>query len=657
MAVDPASGPTPADPAPTIPRAPTSPPPEEPRQGDDPAWERRFRAARVGLPDWAQDAPDRCAVVASADGVLEVHSWDRSTGALTRATRRKEGTAGGAVDPSGDWIWWFDDGDGDEFGVWRRQPFGSGPGTHTPATDLEAAYPAGLALGRGGLTIVGRADDSYGTRIHVLAPGSGTRLLYEHAEDAGVGVLSEDDTLVAISHSEHGDSRHPALRVVQVADGSTVAELWDGPGKSVEPLGFAPRHGDGRMLVLHERRGRGELLLWDTTTGTQTELGLGLDGEVSDADWFPDGSALLVTVDHVARSRLYRVDLPDGDDPPQVDPVGPADGCVLASTTRPGGQAWALWSSAAEPPAVRDLDGGVVLVPPGQLAPASVPVEDIWVDGPGGQVHALLRRPAAGPQTRPFGEHQDEGSAPGQRGGRPAGASAPGPLPLVVEIHGGPTAHDADAFRPYPSAWVDHGYAVVQVNYRGSTGYGSAWRDALEARVGHTELEDVVAVRDRLVATGVADPERVVLTGASWGGYLTLLGLGTYPDRWTVGVAGVPVADYLAAYEDEMEGLKAFDRSLFGGSPTDVPDRYRDSSPLTYVDAVRAPVLILAGENDPRCPIRQIENYVTALAERGTPHEVYRYDAGHGSLVDAERVRQARAELDFAARRLPPARG
>jgi dipeptidyl aminopeptidase/acylaminoacyl peptidase len=223
-----------------------------------------------------------------------------------------------------------------------------------------------------------------------------------------------------------------------------------------------------------------------------------------------------------------------------------------------------------------------------------------------------------------------------------------------VDVHGGPTAHDVDAFRAKPSAWVDHGFAVVQVNYRGSTGYGSAWRDALEARVGHIELEDIVAVRDHLVATGVADGDRVVLAGASWGGYLTLLGVGVHPDRWAVGIADVPVADYLAAYEDEMEGLKAFDRSLFAGSPQEVPERYRDSSPLTYVDAVRAPVMILAGQNDPRCPIRQIENYLAALRARGAAHEVYRYDAGHGSLVDDERVRQVRAEIDFVRRHLPP---
>jgi dienelactone hydrolase len=598
-----------------------------------PAWERRFRAPRVGLPDWADDAPDRCAVVATTGGVLEVHSWDRSTGALTRLTNRKEGTVHAAIEPDGSAVWWFDDGDGDEYGVWRRQPFGAGPGDGVEdPTGLPAAYSAGLALGRG-VAVVGRGDDGYGTRIHVVRQGRPACLVYEHAEDATVGDLSEDGTLLAIVHSEHGDSRHPAVRVLRLTDegtsGGTVAELWDGEGKGLDVEGFAPVMGETRLLLSHERHGRNELLVWDVATGAQRELDLGLPGDVSGADWFHDATALLVSVDHEARTRLYRVDLA-GERPLAPQPVGRTDGTVGAATVRPDGDVWTLSSSAAQPPAVRDLAGDVVVAPPGPVAPVSVPVEDVWVDGPGGRVHALLRRPVAAD-----------------------GTPLAGPLPLVVDVHGGPTHHDTDAFRAYPSAWVDHGYAVVQVNYRGSTGYGSAWRDALDAEVGHVELEDVVAVRDHLVATGVADGERVVLAGASWGGYLTLLGLGLFPDRWALGLAGVPVADYVAAYEDEMEGLKAFDRSLFGGSPQEVPEKYRHSSPLTYVDAVRAPVLVLAGENDPRCPIRQIENYVAALADRGIDHEVYRYDAGHGSLVDDERVRQTRAELDFAARHLP----
>src|SRR5205085_6731675 len=138
-----------------------------------------------------------------------------------------------------------------------------------------------------------------------------------------------------------------------------------------------------------------------------------------------------------------------------------------------------------------------------------------------------------------------------------------------------------------------------------------------------------------------------------WGGYLTLLGLGTQPDVWAVGLAAVPVADYVTAYNDEMEGLKALDRTLLGGTPEEVPERFRASSPLTYVDEVRAPVYISAGVDDPRCPIRQVENYVQRLEQRGHPHEVYRYDAGHGSLVVEERIKQVRLELDFAQRYVP----
>ncbi len=586
-----------------------------------PVWERRFRAGRVGLPEWAEDAPDRCVVAATVHGVLEVHSFDAATGRLRRATERPEGTSGATIDPAGEFVWWFDDTAGDEFGVWRRQPFGSGPGEGVEdPLGLPAAYPAGLAIGRSGVVVAGGSDDEHGTRVHVVAGGT-SRVLYAHREDAWVADLSPDEELVAISQSEHGDSRHPDLRVLRLSDGSVVRELSDGPGKGVSPVAFSPVPGDARLLVEHERAGRAELLVLDVATGEETPVVLGVPGEVAGAEWTRDGRGLVVLVDHHARTLLHRVDLTTG----HVEAIGPSGGSVGAATARPDGDVWLVWSSAQRPPAVRTLAGDVLLRAPGEPAPESVPVEDVWVDGDGGRVHALLRRPAG----------------------------AEGPLPLVVEVHGGPTAHDTDAFRAYPSTWVDEGFAVVQVNYRGSTGYGSVWRDALEARVGHTELADVAAVADHLVATGVADPQRLVLAGASWGGYLTLLGLGTQPQRWAVGLAAVPVADYVAAYEDEMEGLKAFDRSLFGGSPQQVPGKYEDASPITYVDAVRAPVLVLAGQNDPRCPIRQIENYLARLEALGVVHETYRYDAGHGSLLDDERVRQMRVELDFVRRHLP----
>ncbi|MCX4639763.1 S9 family peptidase [Streptomyces sp. RPA4-5] len=612
-----------------------------------PDWEKRFRAPRIGLPDWAEDAPDRSLFVSNATGTFELYTWDRATGKQRQATDRPNGTTDGTLSPDGRSIWWFSDTDGDEFGVWMRQPFEGGP--DEPATPgLAPSYPGGLAIGRDGTAVVGCSTDEEGSTVHVVRPGEAPVEIYRHRESAGVGDLSHDGSLIALEHTEHGDAMHSAIRVVR-PDGSTVAELDDTKGGTEElglsVMGFAPVDGDARLLVGHQRRGRWEPMIWDPLTGVETALDIELPGDVG-ADWYPDGSALLVEHEYQARSELWRYELGtpgghgaaggagsgagDGDGDAAAGATGAAGpltrvetpaGTVSGATARPDGTVEFLWSSAAQPPEVRSTSGEVVLDPPGMKAPGSVPVRDVWVEGPGGRIHALVQQPA--------GE---------------------GPFPTVFDIHGGPTWHDSDAFASAPAAWVDHGFAVVRVNYRGSTGYGRAWTDALKHRVGLIELEDIAAVRAWAVSSGLADPERLVLSGGSWGGYLTLLGLGTQPDAWAVGLAAVPVADYVTAYNDEMEALKAMDRTLLGGTPEEVPERFAASSPLTYVDAVRAPVYISAGVNDPRCPIQQVENYVQRLAGRSHPHEVYRYDAGHGSLVVEERIKQVRLELDFAQR-------
>ncbi|MCL6291506.1 prolyl oligopeptidase family serine peptidase [Streptomyces sp. 43Y-GA-1] len=587
-----------------------------------PEWEQRFRAPRVSLPDWAEDAPDRSLFVSNATGTYELYAWDRASGRQRQVTDRPNGTTDGVLTPDGEAVWWFSDTDGDEFGVWMRQPFDGG--ADEPAVPgLAPSYPAGLAIGRDGSAVIGRSTDEDGTTIHLVRkPGGEPVEIYRHRESAGVGDLSHDGTLIALEHTEHGDAMHSALRVVR-QDGSTVAELDDTEGGTKElglaVLGFAPIAGDTRLLVGHQRRGRWEPMIWDPVTGTETALAVDLPGDVG-AEWYPDGSALLIEHSFEARGELWRYE-PGAPEPVRVET--PA-GTVSGATARPDGTVEYLWSSAAQPPVVRSTSGAVVLDPPGPKAPPSVPVEDAWVEGPGGLIHALVQKPATGE----------------------------GPFPTIFEIHGGPTWHDSDAFASGPAAWVDHGFAVVRVNYRGSTGYGRAWTDALKHRVGLIELEDIAAVREWSVASGLADPERLVLAGGSWGGYLTLLGLGTQPDSWTLGLAAVPVADYVTAYHDEMEALKAMDRTLLGGTPEEVPERFEASSPLTYVDAVRAPLYISAGVNDPRCPIRQVENYVDRLAARGAVHEVYRYDAGHGSLVVEERIKQVRLELEFALKHL-----
>jgi len=617
-------------------RPSTHPPAEVPDQlFADPElerrWRSRFTAPRIGLPDWARDAPDRCVYPSNSSGTWEIYAWDRATDQHRQVTDRPAGTHSATLTPDGARLWWFDDTDGDEFGRWVAEPFAGLPAGDAPepavplppdaAEDALDGYPAGLEIGHRVVALGTATDD--GSRIWLSRDGGPAELVYEHAEDAGVGSLSHDETLLAISHSEHGDSRHPALRVLRTEDGAAVAELSDGPGRGLSALDFPDLDGDTRLLVGHERRGRDELLIWDVATGSQTELLIDLPGELT-GGFYPDGTALLVVHTHAARSTLYRYDLGSA----RLEALGTAPGCVGSASVRPDGTVEYGCSSAAAPPSVRALhpDGTdrELLAPPGERAPGSVPVTDAWVAGPGGTVHALIAAPP----------------------------DAAGPLPTVFSLHGGPHAADEDRFSAVRAAWVDAGFVVVEVNYRGSTGYGSQWRDAIEGRPGLTELADVAAVHDWCIEQGLTDPAHSVVNGWSWGGYLTLLALGTQPKRWAAGVAGVPVADYLTAYADEMEQLRAFDRALFGGSPEQLPELYREASPLTYVGEVRAPVLVLAGENDPRCPIRQIDNYLDKLAERGARYEEYRYDAGHGSLVVAETIKQVGIEVYFVQRML-----
>jgi dienelactone hydrolase len=594
---------------------------------DDPEaearWRARYTAPRVSLPQWARDAPDRCLYTSNVSGTWEVYAWDRRTGTHRQVTDRPHGTHSATVAPDGDQVWWFADTDGDEFGSWVTEPFSGRPKDKPAQPALPGTapgYPAGVDLGRRTAAVGSSTDE--GTTVWISCNGH-AKVVYHSEHDAGVGALSRDEQLLAIMHSEHGDSRHPAVRVLGIGPDATtqaVAEKWDGSGKGLEVLGFAPVDGDTRLLLAHERRGRQELLIWDVAADTETELALDVPGELT-AEWYPDGTALLVAHQHAARSTLHRYELASG----QLRALDIPPGTVGGAAVRPDGTVEYAWSCAAEPPAIRALhpDGTdrPLLAPRGEPAPGSQPLADHFVPTPHGAVHALVARPPGSPVHRP--------------------------LPTVFLLHGGPHAADEDRFSADRALWLDAGFAVIHVNYRGSTGYGSAWRDAIEGRPGLCELEDVAAVHDWAVSSGFADPAACVVEGWSWGGYLTLLALGTQPQRWAAGVAGVPLGDYLAAYADEMEPLRAFDRALFGGAPDQLPELYARSSPISYAAEVRAPVLVLAGENDPRCPIRQIDNYLARLAELGKPYRCYRYDAGHGSLVVAENLRQAAVEVAF----------
>jgi len=544
-----------------------------------------------------------------------VQSWDRRTGEHRRLTDRSEGTGyrvPSRLEPDGKHVWWFDDAKGNELGRWAREEFGGGD-RRTIARDLEPAYSAGLALGSS-YAVMGRSRGGEGSSVYLLREGQPSVKLYAHAQSASVGDLSRDEKFFALSHAEHGDSRNRALRVLDIA-GATVSEKWEGEGRGLRAGRWSPIAGDERLIVGHERTGIERPVIWDVANDREEDVLLDLPGEVF-ADWYPDARSLLIGHDHRGRTELYCYDIASK----TLASLPTEPGTIGTARVRPDGEVWYMLDRSSEQPSVRAVGGEVVLRPGGEPAPRGVAYRDADVEG----IHVFTAEPADGN----------------------------GPRPTYFFIHGGPEAADRDSFSPTVQAWVDHGYAVVCVNYRGSSGYGKAWRDAIVGRPGLTELEDIAKVREWAIRGKIADPKRSFIGGGSWGGYLTLLGLGTQPEAWALGIGIVPIGDYIPAFEDEMEPLKRYDAALFGGTPTEVPEKYRVANPITYVEKVRTPMLLLVGQNDPRCPSRSVDVYVERLRQLGKPYEEYRYDAGHGSLVIDEQLKQVGMELDFVAKHL-----
>ncbi|BCU68051.1 acylaminoacyl-peptidase [Sulfolobales archaeon HS-7] len=196
------------------------------------------------------------------------------------------------------------------------------------------------------------------------------------------------------------------------------------------------------------------------------------------------------------------------------------------------------------------------------------------------------------------------------------------PGPTVVYIHGGPWGEVDDSFDPFITALAINGYHVIAPNFRGSTGYGEQFRMMDIGDAGGKDMEDIAnAVKyfKEIITEAFA-------VGYSYGGFSTLKQLGKFPELWKAGVAGAPVADWVDMYELADAAFKGFIDLLFKGDRKLMSER----SPIAYVENVKAPVCIIAGQNDSRTPLRPILRYVEKLMNLGKSFEVHILpDAGH----------------------------
>jgi dipeptidyl aminopeptidase/acylaminoacyl peptidase len=231
------------------------------------------------------------------------------------------------------------------------------------------------------------------------------------------------------------------------------------------------------------------------------------------------------------------------------------------------------------------------------------------------------------------------------------GFSAPeGDLPpLIVESHGGPTSHVTPALSREFLYWTSRGIGVVDVNYRGSSGYGREYRNELRGTWGVVDSEDCLNAALYLAEQGEADPARLAIRGGSAGGYATLCAL-TFHDGFAAGASYYGVADAEALARDTHKFESRYLDRLIGPYP-ERADLYRERSPINYVERLRSPVILFQGLEDEVVPPNQAETMAAALERNGVPY-AYLPFAGeqHGFRKAETNIRCLEAELYFYGR-------
>jgi dipeptidyl aminopeptidase/acylaminoacyl peptidase len=225
----------------------------------------------------------------------------------------------------------------------------------------------------------------------------------------------------------------------------------------------------------------------------------------------------------------------------------------------------------------------------------------------------------------------------------------------LVYIHGGPTSQTMNSFNRFVQFAVNQGYMVLAPNYRGSTGYGKEFQQANLFDMGGGDLQDVLAGVDWIKQTGHLDPKKIAVMGGSYGGYLSMMALTKAPEVWAAGVPIVPFVNWFTEIENEDPVLQQSDLATMG-DPVKNKALYEERSPINFIDQIKAPVLLLAGGHDPRCPKSETQQLVDAIKKRGgtVDYKIYENE-GHGFARVENQIDAYKRVADFLLAHVVPA--
>ena len=453
-------------------------------------------------------------------------------------------------------------------------------------------------------------NDRYAHLWTIPADGGDARQLTVGDSDDDQPAWSPDGARIAFVSNRTPDrdrNRVSALYVVPAADGETrplvetdavfSSPSWSPDGSRLALLGHDDAGAYGKNVNLWTVTATGDALTNHTAAWDRSLEHIGMSDVAVAADqrprWLPDGAAVLALASDEGSTHVYRISLDGG----EVTPVtsGPRQVSSVALTAN-GRRIVFCAGTVDTPPEIftADLDGGNERAVSSHNRAfldevALSPAEELWAPSQAGD------REIQGWVLKPPGFQADSGVK----------------YPLIVQIHGGPHAMYGHALYHEMQLMAARGYVVLFTNPRGSGGYGQEFTTCTRARWGEADMPDILGALDTVVGRGYVDETRVGLTGGSYGGYLTNWIIG-HSDRFRAAVTQRCVSNFHSMYGTSDIGFD-FGEYEFGGTPWANAAHLLHYSPISYVEQIATPLLILHSEQDLRCPIEQAEQLFVAL--------------------------------------------
>jgi dipeptidyl aminopeptidase/acylaminoacyl peptidase len=577
----------------------------------------------------ASFSPDGCTILYSSDqtGVFNAFAVAAAGGQPVQLTRSTEDAIRAeSYFPADERFLYTSDKGGNELThLYVRERDGSVRDL-TPGDGVKAEFLGWARDDRTFFVSTNERDPKFFDLYEYQTDGYARSLFFKNDAGYKYGDVSPDRTTLALSKSRTTNDSDAFLHVLKTGETRNITP-YKGDALN-RPARFTP-DGLGLYLISDEGSEFAGLALYDLKTGARRPL-VRPSWEVTEAEISKSGRYLAVSINNDARTELRLFEAAS------MRPVALPDlprGAIRTVTFSRDEEHLAFHASDSLTPRdlyAMDLGGGAPRRLTRSLNPRIDPRNLAEVE--------VVRFPS-----------YDGLEIPGLLY-RPHGASSRHPVPAIVKVHGGPGGQAQIEYSGLTQYLVNHGYAVFDINNRGSSGYGKTFFALDDRRHGEADLGDVVACRTMLAESGWVDAKRIGILGGSYGGYMVLAALAFKPGTFAVGVDLFGVANWVRTLESIPPYWESFREALFAelGDPKTDAERLRRISPLFHATNIKTPLIVLQGANDPRVLKPESDDIVKAVRANGVPVEYVVFpDEGHGFQKKENELVGYRAILAF----------